>query len=294
MSLSRYERLAYRLFGPSLQKAARQNYHLKHSLKEAHIFKRPEEYLSFSYLNMVVALIATGVPVAIFALLAIVGLFPLPLTTLVLLAPLPFVSAAIIYLLTFIIPDLRASARARDIDAKLPYALNYIATMSSAGVPPRDVFSGLAAQPVYGEVAKEARLIVRDLEMLGKDVVTALADAIDRTPSQRLQDLLQGAITTLTSGGDLKSYFLSKSEQYVYENRQDQENFLETLGVLTESFIVVVVAAPLFLLVMFSVMASLSANAEANLTFGYLLILLVLPLAQLGFGATILFVTPEV
>lgn len=291
---SRYERFAYRLFGASLEQRAQRSHRLRHTLREAHIFKRPEEYLSFSYLNMLVAGLVAGIPVALLAILTAVGVLQIPVVTFVFLAPIPFVSAALIYVLTYIIPDIQAAARARDIDAKLPYALNYIATMASAGVPPAEVFKTLSEQEVYGEVANEAGLISRDVEMMNKDIVSALEDAMDRTPSSRFQDLLQGAITTLTTGGDLNEYFLSKSDQYVHQNRQEQEKFLETLGVLTESFIVVVVAAPLFLLVMFSVMATLSANPDANLTFGYLLILVLLPLAQLGFGTTIMFVTPEV
>lgn len=293
MLRSRYEQFAYRLFGPSLEQKAGDNHRLRHSLREAHIFKRPEEYLSFSYLNMLVAFLATGIPVGILAVLSLVDILPFPLATFVFLGPIPFVSAALIYVLTFVVPEVRAAARARAIDAKLPYALNYVATMASAGVAPDEIFATLADEPVYGEVAEEADLITRDIELIGMDLVTALTEAMDRTPSETFQDLLQGAITTLTTGGDLKEYFLTKSEQYLQQHRQDQEGFLETLGVLTESFVVVVVAAPLFLLVMFSVMATLSASSGTNLTFGYLLILLVLPLAQLGFGAMIMFVTPE-
>jgi hypothetical protein len=57
-------------------------------------------------------------------------------------------------------------------------------------------------------------------DLLGHDIVTALNRAIDRTPSIKFQDFLQGQITPLTSGGDLKHYFLSKSDQFLYENRQ--------------------------------------------------------------------------
>ena len=62
---------------------------------------------------------------------------------------------------------------------------------------------------------------------------------------------------------------------------------------LAESFVTVVVAAPLFLIVILSVMTSLGGDAEQTLVLGYSLVLLLLPLAQFGFAMTIKTMTPE-
>jgi flagellar protein FlaJ len=294
LPLNQYQRLAYRLLGGSVERSAMGNVHLRLSLQKAHIYLRPEVYLGYSYLNMIIAFGATSFLVVVLALLAASGAIGVGATMFVFLIPLPLVLAFSTYILTFIIPDLRAATRARDIDAKLPYALNYIATMASAGMTPDKIFANLSRQPLYGEVANEAAWISRDLRLLGKDLGTALTQAIDRSPSVKFQDLLQGAITTIGSGGDLKTYFLTKAEQYVYENRQDQKKFLDNLGVLGESFVTVVVVAPLFLLVLLSVMTTLGGDAKSLLLIGYVLILLLLPMAQLGFAMTIKYVTPEV
>lgn len=294
MTLSRYQRFAYRVLGPTVERPAQQNVHLRLSLQKAHIHLRPEVYLGYSYLNM---LIVFGVFTVLAAALgALVALHALEVSGSVFLfiVPLPIVLSATLYLLTYVLPDVRASSRARDIDARLPYALNYIATMASAGITPDRIFASLSNQPIYGEVANEAAWISRDLRLLGKDITGALTAAIDRSPSVKWQDLLQGAITSVTSGGDLKTYFLAKSEQFMYENRQEQKRFLETLGVLAESFVTVVVAAPLFLLVLLSVMTLFGSDPRSGLTLGYMLVLILLPMAQLGFALTIKFVTPEV
>jgi len=165
--------------------------------------------------------------------------------------------------------------------------------MAAGGATPDRIFDTLSRQAVYGEIANEAALIRRDVQVLGSDIITALTHAVDRSPSVRWQDVLQGAITSLTSGGDLRLYFLNKAEQFMVDNRQDQKMFLETLGVLAESFVTVVVAAPLFLLVILSVMASFGADAARMLTIGYILILVMLPMAQAAFAYTIRTVTPE-
>jgi len=293
VALRNYERLAYRWFGARAARSVERNPRLKLSLQKAHIYLRPEAYLAAATLTTLLVVVGTAVPVLILVVAIAAGVVHVPLRLLLLLIPIPAVAGLMMYLLAIVLPDLRAATRARDINAKLPYALNYLATMASAGATPEAIFASLAKQPIYGAVAHEAAWITRDVNILGTDVVSALSRAIERSASSKWQDLLQGAITSLTSGGDLRTYFLNKADQYLYENRQDQKRFLEGLGVLAESFVTVVVAAPLFLIVILSVMTSLGGSANQTLLLGYLLILVMLPLAQLGFGVTIKTMTPE-
>jgi flagellar protein FlaJ len=291
--LSRYQRFSYRVFKKSVEETARKNVHLRLTLQRAHINLRPEVYLAYSYMNMAMAFVVTGVFVLMLILFNAFGLFTVPTTAFLVLVPLPAILAAIIYLTTFILPDLRSGSRARDIDAKLPYALNYISIMASAGITLDKIFASLAKQPVYGEIASEAAWLSRDLTLLGKDMIGAITAAIDRSPSIKFQDFLQGTVINITSGGDMKNYFRSKSEQFAYENRQDSKKFLDNLGVIAESFVTVVVAAPLFMLVLLSVLSMFGTGGKQSLRIGYMMILLVLPLAQLGFGFTIKSVTVE-
>jgi archaeal flagellar protein FlaJ len=294
VALTRFQRWAYRVLGGVVEKSARENAHLRLALQKAHIYLRPDVYLSIAYFSMLLAFGTSAAVVIALALLAATQAVNVPVVFFVFLVPLPLFTAFVIYLMAMLVPDLKASGRAKDIDTKLPYALNYIATMSSAGITPDKIFASLAEQSIYGEVAHEAAWISRDLRLLGRDLISALTAAIDRSPSIKFQDLLQGAITALSSGENLKDYFQAKSQQFVYENRQDQKRFLENLGILAESYITVVVAAPVFLIVLLSVMLMFGGSGRNVITLGYMLILVLLPLAQLGFGATIKSVTPEV
>lgn len=270
-----------------MSQTAQSNVHLRLALLKAHIPLRPEVYLSFSYLNMAVGFTISALVVATLGTLAVFGIVFLPVRAFILLGLFPLVLASSVYLVTFVLPDIRASTRARDIEAKLPYALNYIATMASAGVTVDKIFDSLASQQVYGEIANEAAWISRDLQVLGKDVMGALNAALDRSPSAKFQDFLQGAIITLTSGGELKDYFRAKADQYAYENVREQERFLDGLGVISESYVTLVVGAPLFLLVLLSVLTLFGTNPSSALLIGYTFILVLLPLTQLGFAVAI-------
>jgi flagellar protein FlaJ len=198
-----------------------------------------------------------------------------------LLWTLPVVIPVVAYILPLMTPQNRLKARAKDIDKNLPYAVNYMAAMSAANVSPTVIFRGLSRQEMYGEVRNEAGMIARDIDMFGKDVLKALHRAMVRCPSNKFQEFLQGIITTSTSGGSLKVYFMNKGDQFMKENRVEQLSTMETLGVMAESFVTVVVAAPLFLLIMMSVMAMM--GGQGGTSFLYLIVFVMIPVCQFAF-----------
>ncbi len=293
MELTSYQRFAYQRLGSAARRRIHKYPSLGAWLQRAHIGVRPEVHLATLWLTAVLAglmgaMVALGVTMAWTA-----GMVALPIRFLVLLPLVPVLMGFGTYYVGLVQPQLAARTRAKDIDAKLPYALNYLSTMANAGATPERMFASLARQDLYGQVASECAWIDRDVNLLGLDMVTALNKAMDRTPSVRFQDLLQGVITVLTSGGDLKQYLLAKGEQYLVEARQENQRFMDSMGVLAESFVVVVVAAPLFLMVILSVMTMFGGDPREILSLGYIMILVLLPLGQAGFAVMIKSSTPE-
>ena len=174
---------------------------------------------------------------------------------------------------------------------RLPYAAHYVTAMASAGIIPSEIFKSLARQEVYGEVAREAAWVFKDLDVHGKDVVTAMRRAIERTPSDKFKDFLQGGITTVTSGGDLTAYFAAKARRLQFDNQENQKTFIETMGLLSEAYISAAVAGPLFLLVIvavFTLMGVLDLVAVQAIVYG------LLPATAIGFLVLLQSQIPEV
>lgn len=192
---------------------------------------------------------------------------------------------------TFVIyPAVMAGERKRGIERMLPYAINYMSSMAGAGVLPLELFRSLASNDIYKDVAVEARYLVRDIEVLGLNLVSGMRNLALTTPSPSLQDFLQGAITVITSGGELEPYFKIKTEQYLIENRQKQKEFLETLGLLGETYVTAFVAGPLFMIVVISIMAIMGG---AEMVFLYLIIYAIIPFGSAMFILLISSMTPE-
>jgi len=183
-------------------------------------------------------------------------------------------------------PSSRASTRARDINKRIGPAMSFISAMASANVNVDVIFKELARQDIYGEIKNEAEWITRDTELLGIDILTAITKAAQRTPSVKFQEFLQGVVTTSTSGGELKPYFLQKAEQFEKEGKLEMRSQLETLGLMAESFVTVVVAFPLFLVIIMAIMAIVpggGGSSDTTILLLELVIGLMIPFSQFGF-----------
>lgn len=290
--LTKYRKLCYKIFGKRASKSSQIEY-IKRSLERAFIEIRPEAYIAFAWMNALVASLVGIFLIVMFFYLPSFGI-NLPKKLIAIIVPSPILFAAMAYFITLMIPETKANARKKDIENKLPYALNFIAAMATAGIMPALIFKSLGEQKVYGEVSKEAAWIYRDIAIFNIDIITALRNAVKRTPSIRFQEFLQGAITTITSGGNLKTYFLAKAEEYMRENRRIQKEFLETLGILAESYVTVVVAGPLFLIIMLSVMTLIGGGGTNSILILYLIAFIMLPVSHLGFAFAINSMAPEV
>ena len=159
-------------------------------------------------------------------------------------------------------PIYRADNLKRTLEDGLPFTAGYMAILAGAGVPPHYMFRSLAQVDASLAVSNEARTIVRDVELFGFDVLSSLEAASDRTPSERFKELLEGFIVTVHSGGSLVKYLRDRSRQYMRLKRIALRRFSDTLSVLAEFYVALLVAGSLILVVMLAVMAMLGGGGS--------------------------------
>ncbi|HIJ06120.1 MAG: Type II secretion system protein [Methanomicrobiales archaeon 53_19] len=307
--MNRYELLCFNLLGERMRKKKEKYLELHGSLISARHTIPFETYLATATITSVIAgvlaAVVTGIlsyifqiphmitysgslPVVVYEyadLLLIAGTLMLTFLSL-------FIVGGMTYLLFLMYPPIMAGERRRKIDASLPHAINYITAMSTAGITPAEIFRLLGESPVYGESAAEARYIAREIDVFGRDLIDALRVVSTITPSDRLKEFLQGAMGAISSGSNLTEYFKLKANQYAIENRQQQKAFLETLGLISESYVTALVAGTLFLVILQSVMSMLSGGGDP--IFLYVIIYLIMPFGSAMFLVMIDSMTPEV
>jgi flagellar protein FlaJ len=193
-------------------------------------------------------------------------------------------------------PILRADTLKRSLEDELPFTTGYLAILAGAGVAPSQMFRSLSQIDSSLAVSQEARLIVRDVELFGVDVVSAMSTASKRTPSGKFRELLEGFIATVHSGGDLARYLSERSRQYMRLKRIALRRLADTLGVLAEFYVVMLVAGPLMMVVMLAVMAMLGGGVIGMLDprlLLYLLTYLGIPVGSMVFLILLDMITPK-
>lgn len=279
--MQRYYKFCYSVFSNTAKKYVKEHYEIEKDLKKANIKINPEVFISFTWFTGVLI----GLIIEIILTILWLKFYPSPgdLRYYTLIPTLAVLGGLLTFLVFLSYPKNIARNRAKDIDAKLPYASNFISAMTTAGINPITIFEKVSKQKIYGEVSKEFELIYRDISLFGDDIITAIYNGIERSPSEKFQEFLQGIVSTILTGGHLKTYFFIKAEEYMKDNRMAQKSRLETLGIMAESFIIVVVAFPLFLVVLLSVMMMTSKQQQLIFLWMYLVALGIIPLAQIGF-----------
>ncbi|QSZ66762.1 secretion system protein [Methanofollis aquaemaris] len=304
-----FERFSFNLLGRQA-KAKRDDFvELRSDLVQARMKTPFEAYLATAYVSSVLAGLVMAFLIGGFTYLlnipsmitykgALPGFFLglsdyrlLIGTTLAIVLSL-LIFGGVTYFSFLMYPKVVAGNRRRNIDATLPYAINYVTSMSTAGITPAEVFRLLGQSPIYGETAVEARYISREIDMFGKDLIEAMRIASTFTPSSRMKEFLQGAMATISSGANLTEYFRNKAVQYSNENQQQQKTFLETLGLIAESYVTAMVAGTLFLIILQSIMSIMSG--ESSPMFLIIIIYFLIPLGSVMFLILISAMTPEV
>ncbi len=157
-----------------------------------------------------------------------------------------------------------SAERMRNIEINLPYAVNHMATIAASGAPPVAMFRSLARFGHYGEISKEAENIVRESESFGYDITDAILRESAKSPSKKFSELLIGLNSTITTGGDIKGYLADEGARLMREYRQMWKRVIDQLSIFSEIYVTLFVAAPVFLIVMLSLMAVVPFGNNVN------------------------------
>ncbi len=177
---------------------------------------------------------------------------------------LPIIAGAGMAQITFFIlqtmPNIQIKNRASKLQEELPHFLGYMATLATSGLSLEGIFKTISTEDSDEAIVEDARFITRNIEVMGMDLVTAITDLIKRTPPGPYSELLEGAIITVQSGGDLKEYFIATGKVQLEEKKMALKKSTESLGVLSEMYTILLIVFPLMSVIMLSIMAIMSPD----------------------------------
>lgn len=254
--LEKLEAFSFRLFGGIAPFFLKNLFPAtKGTLEKGRVRIYPETYISLMFLIAILTL-PVSVAAALMALLS--GFIPL-----LILVPLPlFVMGGFL-----IVPMNNASDRASSLEREMPFAAAYISVMASGGIAPYTSFRRLSDVDLMPAMSKEARDIMKDVEVFGVDPLSALEVAAKKTPLDIFKDFLGGYASTVIIGGDI-GHFLERKAEDIFKTRALRvKAAAERLGMLLETFIIVMVMMSLCFYILFAVQQiQTGTNATSDLS----------------------------
>ncbi|KAF6247426.1 pilus assembly protein TadC [Nitrosopumilus sp. b3] len=177
---------------------------------------------------------------------------------------LPVLAGFMLFGITFgilqMIPKVRVTNRSSKLVEEIPHFIGYMSTLATSGLTLEGIFKAIAKEETEEDIVKDARYIVRNIDILGMDLISAIKDLIHRTPTGPYSELLEGAVVTVQSGGDLKEYFNATAKVQLEEKKMLMQKTTESLGSVAEIYTILLIVFPLLAVIMLSIMGIMSPS----------------------------------
>lgn len=192
------------------------------------------------------------------------------------------VAGVLSYVMRWRLPASNAEVRRRGINEGLTRTTAFMFALSRGGLEFPQILRKLTDhRKVYGQTANEFSVAVREMDLFGRDMITALRRMSRRTPSEQFNTFSENLTSVLQSGSDLPDFLSEQYERFRDEAKNRQNEVLESLGALAEGYVTIFVAGMLFLI---TILLVFGLTTTDTLFFLQLLIYAVIPLANAGFG----------
>lgn len=179
----------------------------------------------------------------------------------------------------FTYPKTVAKGRKSSIDLDLPYAITYMQALSTTMTLYNVIRKIYEADDLFGEVGKEFGLIVRDVEVFGDDLYSAIRNLQKVTPSKNLEEFLNDLLLLSNSGGDITNFLSSRSAYFRESAARELESVLKTIEVMAEVYVTAFVAGPITMII---IIVAQNLGGKSDLA-GYMpLIIIGLALGSIG------------
>ena len=132
-------------------------------------------------------------------------------------------------------------ARTAEMDRELPFAALLFTLLAASGVSIYESWKKLCSVSLLPTFRKEAREIVRQVEILGYDPLTVMRKQAEKTKSKIYRDFLLGYISSVRSGGNLANYLRSKMRSIFDVQTDAAMQSVEQLGTLVEAYAVMLI-----------------------------------------------------
>jgi flagellar protein FlaJ len=279
----------YRVLGEKIVRIAPFFQDLKPKLLKANLRIDFQAYIAF------ILFFSSIASFGVFITTILIGLgLGLPFILLILTGiALSLLSGTITFMFLYAYPSLIADSRKRILENELPYIASYMAILSKTGITPERIFRSLGTISAKGFKSisvEEAKNIIRNIDFFGYDIISALKLESELSPSLSFSGFIDGLISVSRSGGDVTRYLITSSKAFMNSARIATRKLVDTLALIAEVYVSLIVVFPLVAVVMLAVMGLIGGTLAG---FDIVLLMQLITYILLPFLAIIMLVLLE-
>jgi len=177
-----------------------------------------------------------------------------------------------------------------EINHELPFAALLFTLLAASGVTIYESWKKLCEIDLLPTSQREAREIVRQVEVLGYDPLTVMYKRAGKTKSKNYREFLLGYVSSVRSGGNVVNFLKSKLRSIFEVQSAAAIRSIERLGTLVEAYAVMLIVT-LCSYILFIVFATtsvfepmkISGTPGIDSSIVCILIFLVTPLISISF-----------
>jgi len=181
------------------------------------------------------------------------------------------------------LPSIKVSERKKKIDSVLYYVTTYMASLASSGANPLTLFELLSKYKEFSEIQKDAKEIYDLVTTMGVSLPMALHYKAQHSPSKEWREILEGIRSILIEGGSLDEFLYGKAKQLAEEYKRNLVEYSNTMQVLLEVYITLVVVGVIFVIILTTLMASITPATGYIYGIQLFSSIVILPLATIMF-----------
>jgi archaeal flagellar protein FlaJ len=273
-----YVSVSFKLFGSVSRSLKPYILDMKEDLHRAGMTYTIEEYLSVTFFTTFVTFFTE-----IILLSFVFGILTTdPILSFLLSLMLSITISGFLFFLFYSYPATVAKTKQNKIKKVLPFALSYLATMSSSKVQPIVLFRTISEFDEFSEISREAKNIVRNVDMFGMTLSAAIKKQCKITPSKELREIFWGINTMTLTGSDLTMFLRQKSDEFMSDYMRRIRKYSQDLSLFVEIYLTLIITGSIFFIVLSSVMSALSSGTDTIMIQSFVTFIL-LPMISIGF-----------
>jgi len=136
---------------------------------------------------------------------------------------------------------LSGKQKASGIDKELPFTVMLFTLMAASGIAVYEAWRKMCRANLLPETQREAKEVVRQVEVLGRDPLTVMHGKAEQSASKTYRDFLAGYVSSVKSGVNVVNFLRSKLRSVLEVQSAAAFRSIEKLGTLVEAYAVMLI-----------------------------------------------------